>query len=345
MRGGGARDRDDGDGTAAPRRVGRLPGGEGARRAARCTDASQRSCGDGARRAEPVLHRGRPLPALHLRADLRREGAGDGDRGPARDHRPSPGSRLRDRRPHASRRRAPGGGEIPADAGAARARARPRRQRRVRRPLPGDRGALGPAGGDRRVRDAVSRPRADRVRCAHLRDRSRLRRRLDPVLVRAGHACLRRRPAGALLRPGRARTRRLRLHRAAGDARRGAGRGAPDRLRARLAVGCRGDRSRAERSARICTPPPAVRRRRPASGQPAQRPPAHARRRRRHRPARRRDHPQPRQRLLRRRRRPPRRRLARARAPRRRAALELDPLPGARLPFRGDRPTRACATS
>ena len=128
------------------------------------------------------------------------------------------------------------------------------------------------------------------------------------------------------------------LHRAAGDARRRARRGAPDRRVARLA-------RRSPRRPRRCS---ARRTRsRPGDGPRAPptctstslrtRPPAHARRRRRHRAARARDHPQPRQRLLRRRRRPARRRLARARPPRRRAGLDVDPLPRARVPARGHR--------
>ena len=47
-----------------------------------------------------------------------------------------------------------------------------------------------------------------------------LRHRLDAVLVRAGHARLRRRPPRAVRRPRRARRRRVRLHRRARDARR-----------------------------------------------------------------------------------------------------------------------------
>ena len=45
-----------------------------------------------------------------------------------------------------------------------------------------------PARDDRRLRDPVPRARADLLRSAHLRDRRRLRRRLDAVLVRGGHA-------------------------------------------------------------------------------------------------------------------------------------------------------------
>ena len=124
-------------------------------------------------------------------------------------------------------------------------------------------------------------------------------------------------------------------HRAARVARGRAGGGAADRLVARLAVGRRGDRRRAARGARA-----RARAGRPIAvadlhlADPAHRPPAHARRRRRDRAARARDHPEPRERLLRRRRRAPRGRLARARPPRRRAALDVDPLPRARVPPR-----------
>ena len=137
------------------------------------------------------------------------------------------------------------------------------RPRRVRRPLPLDRRALRSARGDRRLRDAVPQPGADRLRRAHLRDRRRLRRRLDAVLVRAGHARLGRRHARAVRRPGRARRRGLRLRRAARDARRGAGGGAADRLR----------RSRGRRSPRR---PPSVLRRGARARAAAQ---AHRRRR------------------------------------------------------------------
>ena len=51
LRRGRARDRDDGDGAAAARRLGRLPRGEGARRAARSADPSHRSRGEPGRRA------------------------------------------------------------------------------------------------------------------------------------------------------------------------------------------------------------------------------------------------------------------------------------------------------
>ena len=53
------------------------------------------------------------------------------------------------------------------------------------------------ARGDGRVRDPVPEPRADRLRRAHLRARGRLRRRLDTVLVRPGHARLGRRHASS----------------------------------------------------------------------------------------------------------------------------------------------------
>ena len=239
-------------------------------------------------------------------------------------------------------RRASGRRAIPADARTARTRARPRRACRVRRPVPLDRRALGPARRDRCLRDAVRQPGADRLGRAHLRDRRRLRRRLDSVLVRAGHARVGRRPARrSVRRSGCARRRRLRA--TSSSPRRSPRRAAeaqPDRLVARVAGGRAGDRARA--CARRCarTAAPAGRRRGPAPDEPAHRPPAHARRRRRDRPARARNHPQPRQRLLRRRRRPAGRRLARARPPRRRAALDVDPLPRTRLPPRGHRRRR-----
>ena len=116
------------------------------------------------------------------------------------------------------------------------------RPRRVRRPLPLDRRALRPARRDRRLRDAVPQPRADRVRRAHVRDRRRLRRRLDAVLVRAGHARV-----GRRARSCRSTTRRRSPTPSATTssspdaARGGARRGAADRFVARVAVGRRGD--------------------------------------------------------------------------------------------------------
>ena len=89
-----------------------------------------------------------------------------------------------------------------------------------------------------------------------------------------------------------------------------------------------------------------VGRRRPASDEPAHRSSAHARRRCRHRAARARNHSQPQQRLLRRRRRPARGRLARTRGARRRAGLDVEPLPCARVPVKRPPTTAAgCATS
>ena len=67
---------------------------------------------------------------------------------------------------------------------------------------------------DRRLRDPVPGARADLVGGAHVRPRRRLRRRLDPVLVRAGHARHRCRHDRAVRRSRRARRRRLPLHRA-----------------------------------------------------------------------------------------------------------------------------------
>ena len=195
--------------------------------------------------------------------------------------------------------------------------------RRVRRPLPLDRRALGSARGDRRLRDAVPQPGADRLGRAHLRDRGRLRassRRpywyaQDMLASGAGTLVPFDDPAALAdavcdyveqpetLAAARAEARRI-----------GSSLAWPSVAEATAAV---------LREAHELAP-----RRRPAGvadlhlHEPAHRPPAHARRRRRDRPARARDHPEPRQRLLRRRRRPPRRRLARARAPRRRAGLD-----------------------
>ena len=74
----------------------------------------------------PYARTGEPLHAFHIRADLARQGAGDGDRGAAVDDRASPRDRLHDRRAHASRRRAPRRRTVPPHAPAARARARAR---------------------------------------------------------------------------------------------------------------------------------------------------------------------------------------------------------------------------
>ena len=98
------------------------------------------------------------------------------------------------------------------------------------------------AGCDRRLRDSVPQPRADRLRRADLRARGRLRRGLDAVLVRAGHARLGRRPPRAVRRSGGAAEAVCGYVEQPETACRGAGGGAADRVVARLAVGCRGDR-------------------------------------------------------------------------------------------------------
>ena len=174
-------------------------------------------------------------------------------------------------------------------------------------------------------------------------DRRRLRRRLDAVLVRAGHARVGRGPIVPFADSGRARRRRLprtssepeRLAAARAEARRiGAAAG--------LAVGRRGDRvGAAARRVEL-----APRRRRPVVRLDPQL------------VSMRTDHlltlvddvgivqhangviPNRDTRLLRRRRRPARGRRARARPPRRRAGLDVDPLPLARVPAGRDRPGR-----
>ena len=171
---------------------------------------------------------------------------------------------------------------------------------------------------------------------------------VDPVLVRAGHARHGRRHDRAVRRSRRARRRRLPLHRAAGAARRSPRRGAADR--GRSWPGRRSPRRR-----RPCCARPSSSRRAAAgrsSGidqrlvEPANRPSADARRRRRHRAARERRDPEPRERVLRRRRRATRGRRARARPPRRRAGLDVDRLPLDRVPPGRDRRRRpACGTS
>ena len=187
-----AGDRDDRHRAAAARGVRSVRRGEDPRRAARCTGAPDRARARAANAAAPRA-RDERVHAVDVRADLARQGAGDGDRGAAGDRRAPSGGRLRDRRANASRRRVSGGRAIPPHARTARARARPRRARRVRRPLPLDRRALGSARRDRRLRHPVPESRADRLRRADVRDRGRLRGRLDAVLVRAGHARLGRR--------------------------------------------------------------------------------------------------------------------------------------------------------
>ena len=101
----------------------------------------------------------------------------------------------------------------------------------------------------------VPQSRADRLRRADLRDRRRLRGRLDAVLVRAGHARLRRRPARAVRRSqlrsptrsattsnspeslaaARAEARRIGVVARLAGGRRGDGRGAARGARARAA--------------------------------------------------------------------------------------------------------------
>ena len=154
-----ARDRDDGDGATAARRMRRVPRGEDSRRTPRRTDPPHRA--ERRRSVGPVRRSGRALPAFDLRADLAGQGAGDRHRSAAGDARAAPGDLLRDRRPHASRHRPPRGRAVPRHARAARAGARRRGARRVRRPLPHDRRALRPALRDRRLRDAVPQPGAD----------------------------------------------------------------------------------------------------------------------------------------------------------------------------------------
>ena len=201
-----------------------------------------------------------------------------------------------------------------------------------------------------RLRDAVpatpSRSSSGALTFAH---RRRLRCRLDALPLRA-RTCSR--PgAGELVPfadPAALERRRLPLHRRArtrcaaarAEARRiGATLSWPS-VAARDRVGAaRGDRARA--AARGDRQPSSR-----SSASFRHRPPADAGRRRRDRPARARRHPEPPERLLRRRRRPARGRRARARAPLRRAVLDVDRLPLARVPARRDRrPGRACATS
>ena len=164
-------------------------------------------------------------------------------------------------------------------------------------------------------------------------------RRLDTVLVRAGHARHGRGHDRAVRRSRRARRCRVPLHRAAGPcsprpAQRRAGSGRelawPSVAEATAAV-LREAVELAPRRRR------SVVRHRSAPREPPDRPPAHAGRRRRHRAARERRDPEPRERLLRRRRRATRRRGARAGPPWRRAGLDVDRLPLDRLPPGCDR--------
>ena len=213
--------------------------------------------------------------------------------------------------------------------------------------LPPGRRHRRPAREDRPVRDALPRARADLLGSAQLRDRGRLRRRLDSVLVRAGPARDGRRRDRAVRRSGSARGGGLPLHRGAGAAgsSRGPRRGGlgdelawPSVAEATAAV----LREAVERAPRPRTAPAVDPQLVSIRTDHLQ----HPRRRRRDRAARERSHPQPRQRVLRRRRGPPRRRRARARPPRRRAALDVDRPPLPRVPA-GCEPTRApgCATS
>ena len=169
------------------------------------------------------------------------------------------------------------------------------RPRRVRRPLPHDRRDRRPARGDRRLRDAVPRARADLLGRAHLRDRSRLRRRLDAVLVRAGPARTRA-PARSCRSPIRRRsptpsaaTSKSRTRspppapRHGGSARSSRGRRLPRRPRRCCE---RPSSSRPGAAGRSAVDLQLV--------EPANRSPAHARRRRRHRAARERGDPEPR---------------------------------------------------
>ena len=222
VRRGGARDRDDGHGAAVARRVGRLPGGEGARRAARRAGAYH-----GARAASALRARQSASPAVDDAFRLSTFGLISPGKGletvidalPAMIERhPEIVYTIAGRtHPDVSRRE----GE----------RYRLMLERRVLELGLGDhvefddrflvdRRALGPARRNRRLRDAVRKPGADRLRRAHVRDRCRLRRRLDALLVRAGHARFGRRAARAVRRSGSARRRGLQLRRAAGHARR-----------------------------------------------------------------------------------------------------------------------------
>ena len=219
------------------------------------------------------------------------------------------------RRTDASRRRSARGRAVPPVAPTARGRTRARGARRVRRSLPRDRRDRRPAGDDVGVRDAVPRSGPGLFRRADLRDRRRLRRRLDAVSLRRGHARKRRRRARAVRRPGRGERGRLPLHRRPGPARRRPRRGAAHRRGRELALGRHGNRRGAARrdgahpAPRICRQPRAAPRQLPP------RPPADDGRRRRDRAARARGDPEPTKRLLRRRRRAARGRGARARAP------------------------------
>ncbi len=140
--------------------------------------------------------------------------------------------------------------------------------------------------------------------------------------------------------PAALASRRLPLHRGPGCVDGRTRRGTADRRAARVAVGRRGNGRCPPRGRRAGAAPTAIRGARPAARHDANRPPAHARGRRRDHPARERGHSEPRERVLRRRRRPPRRRCARARPAGRRAGLDVDRLPLARVPPGRDRSRR-----
>ncbi len=241
------------------------------------------------------------LPALHLRPHLPGQGPGDDARRVARARRASSRGALPDRGPHPSAGRPPRGRGVPPQARAPGHRPRGERPRRVRRSLPLRRRARRSARSDGCLRHAVSRPRADRLRGAHVRDRRRLRHRLDAVLVRRGHARLGCRHDRPVRRPGGSDQGGLRLHRAPEPARRGPARGPPARSGARLALRRRGDRGGPARGDRGRSPAEAAARGRAGARRDAHRPPAHARRRLRNRPARARCDSEPAKRLLRRR--------------------------------------------
>ena len=348
VRSGRARDRHDGHRDALARRDRSVSGGQDPRRAARRARSPRRTGSRAGRGAPAAVRRADArrvragagaLPALDVRPDLRGEGARDRNRGHGSHRRAAPRGALPHRRPHApaggaSRRRA-----ISAPPRAQCRRSRPRRPRRVRRPVPLRRRAGGSPRRDRCLRHPVPQPRADRIRRAHVRDRRRLRRRLDTVPVRGGHALVGCRAGRAVRRPGGSGGRRLPADRGAGDARRGARRGPPGRLEPRAGPSVADATAAVLREAIELAP----RRAHDPGGRAeahgrSDRPPAHARRRRRHRAARARGDPEPGKRLLRRRRRAARRRRARARAARRRAGLDDDPLPRARVPLRRDGP-------
>ncbi len=216
-----ARDRDDGHGAAAcwsssapatRRRFASCPHGapDGPRPPTRRAGGRLRSAlrRADARRLRPPAA---PVPALDLRAPVRRQGHRDDARRDAGDRRATSRGAVPDRRAHASPGARREGEAYRAAARAQGGGARPRGPRRLRRSVRLHRRARRPARGHRRVRDAVPQQGADRVRRADVRDRGRLRRGLDAVLVRRGHAVLRRRPARAVRRPRRARDHRVRL--------------------------------------------------------------------------------------------------------------------------------------